>query len=143
MALEGKVATIVSVREVAINIGQAQGVAEGMVFAILAQSPLAIKDPSTGKTLGQIDREKVRVKATEVYDKFAICRTYETYRTAGLLDPSFGTMFRSLSISQDRVRTLKVEDSELPPPLSPEESYVKVGDRVRQVVDDSPPTGER
>jgi hypothetical protein len=133
MTLEGRVAAIVSVREVAINIGQAEGVTDGMVFAILAESPLPIRDPLTKKTLGQIDREKVRVKATEVYEKFAICRTFETYRTGGLL---LGDFTNFMGVSQERVRTLKVEDSELPPPLSPEESYVKIGDRVRQASSD-------
>jgi hypothetical protein len=129
VALEGRVAAIINVREVAINIGAKHGVEEGMTFAILAESPLLIKDPSTGDALGEIDREKVRVKATEVNDKFSICRTFETYRTPGLDAALWG----SLAISAERVRTLSVEDSQLPPPLSPKESYVKVGDRVRQV----------
>ena len=135
MALEGRVAAIINVREVAINIGSKKGVQEGMTFAILAESPLAIKDPSTGEILGEIDREKVRVKATEVDENFSVCRTFETYRTAGL-DPAIFGSLGSLMISTERLRTLSVEDSQLPPPLSPKESYVKVGDRVRQVVGD-------
>jgi hypothetical protein len=65
-----------------------------------------------------------------VFDKFSICRTYETYETPSILPGLFG--FPDMFPKQ-RVRTLKIEDSELPPPLSEEKSYVKVGDLVRQV----------
>ena len=132
MTLEGRVATIVSVREVAINLGATDGVEPGMIFAILAGMPLAVRDPNTGEPLGQIDREKVRVKATEVFDRFSICRTYELYEA--LKFPDLASVLPSLAGTRP-VRTLKIEDfeEELPPPLSEEESYVKVGDRVRQL----------
>jgi hypothetical protein len=132
MTLEGRVATIVSVREVAINLGARDGVEPGMIFAILAGMPLEVRDPNTREPLGEIDREKVRVKATEVFDRFSICRTYETYETPDLL--GFASVLPSLAGTR-QVRTLKIEDSEedLPPPLSEEESYVKVGDRVREL----------
>lgn len=131
MTLEGRVATIVSVREVAINLGARDGVKPGMIFAILAGVPLEVKDPKTGEPLGNIDREKVRVKATEVSDKFSICRTYEAYDTFDLLRS--GSVLPTLAGIR-QARTLKIEDSEeLPAPLSEEESYVKVGDRVRQL----------
>jgi hypothetical protein len=125
--LVGRVAKIISVRELGINIGGIQGVVEGMVFAVLADTPLHVEDPDTGEMLGEIERYKVRVKATEVFDKFSICRTYETYETPGLTFPL------PLLVATRQVRTLMIEDSELPPPLSEEESYVKVGDRVRQI----------
>jgi hypothetical protein len=124
---EGKVAKIISTRELGINLGFAKGVEEGMIFAVLAETPLRIVDPDSGDLLGEVDREKVRVKATEVFEKFSICRTFETYETSGL-----GLALASIAATR-RVRTLTIEDSELPPPLSEEESYVKVGDRVRQV----------
>jgi hypothetical protein len=38
--------------------------------------------------------------------------------------------------SREIVETLKAEDSSLPPPLSEEESYVKKGDRVIQLLND-------
>jgi hypothetical protein len=129
--LEGKVATIVSVREVAINIGQRDGVQQGMAFAVLAETPLRVEDPRTGELLGEIDREKVRVKATEVLERFSICRTYETYETPGLFSPFVLSALGGMPTRH--VRTLRIEDSELPPPLPENESYVKVGDRVRQV----------
>ena len=131
--LVGKVAKIISARELGINKGAADGAEEGMVFAVLAEAGLRMEDPDTGELLGEIDREKVRVKATEVFKRFSICRTYETYETPSLLGhfPGAGALLPLTGTRQ--VRTLKIEDSELPPPLSEEESYVKVGDRVRQV----------
>lgn len=128
--LEGKVAKIISTRELGINKGLADGVEPGMVFAVLAETPLRIEDPDTGELLGEKDRYKVKVKATEVSYKFSICRTYETYEIPGLL-PRFPTAVQVYPT--ERVRTLDIKDSELPPPLPEEESYVKVGDRVRQI----------
>ncbi|MCJ7510360.1 MAG: hypothetical protein MUP14_05695 [Dehalococcoidia bacterium] len=130
MILEGKVAAIVSVREVAINLGDKDDVEPGMIFAILADVPLRVEDPDTRELLGQIERYKVKVKVTEVLERLSICRTYEIYETPGLFPflPLIPPM-----VATRRVRTLRIEDSELPPPLSDEESYVKVGDRVRQV----------
>jgi hypothetical protein len=131
--VEGKVAKIISVRELGINIGASQGVEEGMIFAILAETPLRVEDPDTAEVLGEIERYKVKVKATEVFDRFSICRTYETYETGGMFPSSLASFIALSGPATRHVRTLKIEDSELPPPLSEEESYVKVGDRVRQV----------
>jgi hypothetical protein len=134
MTLEGKVAAIVSVREVAINLGDRDHVEPGMIFAILADVPLRVEDPDTRELLAEIERYKVKVKVTEVLERLSICRTYETYETGGMFPSSFASLIAGMSGPATRhVRTLKIEDSELPPPLSEEESYVKVGDRVRQV----------
>ena len=128
--LQGKVAKIISVRELGINIGAVDGVEQGMVFAVLAETALRVEDPDTHEVLGEIEREKVRVKATEVRERFSICRTFETYETPGIL-PDIALYTPMLA--QRRVRTLNIEDSELPPPLTEDESYVKVGDLVQQV----------
>ena len=81
--LEGKVASLVSARELAINIGSEQGVKSGMLFAVLAPTPLDVRDPQTGELLGHVDREKVRVRASEVNPKFTICRTFRKVRRGG------------------------------------------------------------
>ena len=133
MTLEGAVAAIISVREVAINIGADHGVREGMVFAILAESPIVVRDPSGGEVLGNVDREKVRVKATQVSPKFSVCETFERYWTGGADWGGLLGTTRGLFAGEWRDRTLMVEDSQLPQPLPEDQSYVKVGDRVRQV----------
>lgn len=138
--LEGRVAQILNARELIINIGAEQGVEEGMKFAVLSETPLEVRDPESGDVLDTLDREKVRVEAAEVRKKITICQTYRTKHVPG------GSLHQSASIAllmgsafaqpREVVETLKAEDSSLPPPLSPEESYVKINDRVIQVDDD-------
>ncbi len=130
--LEGKVAKVLTEREVVINIGQAQGVKKGMRFAILAATPEEITDPDTGEKLDMVDRTKVLVEATEVRPKITIC---STFRTTTIPAGAFGTFSvgRLFAPPQEVFETLRTEDSSLPLPLSPDESYVKIGDRVKQV----------
>ena len=75
---EGKVAQIVSEREIAINIGKKDGVVQGMQFSVLAATPQEVTDPDTGELLDTIDRSKIDVEATEVRDKITICSTFAT-----------------------------------------------------------------
>jgi hypothetical protein len=134
-AIEGKVASILNERELAINIGIEHRVKEGMKFKVLAEKPTEITDPETGQLLGELDREKVRVKVLEVKEKFSICRTYKKRYIPG------GPFYNMLAINltqepREVIETLKAEDASLPPPLSEEESYVKKGDRVIQLLVD-------
>ncbi len=129
--LEGKVAQIVSEREIAINIGKKDGVVQGMQFSVLAATPQEVTDPDTGELLDTIDRSKIDVEATEVRDKITICSTFATkWVGGGLLAYNYQNLFGP---SREVVETLRVEDSSLPAPLDPEESFVKIGDRVRAI----------
>jgi hypothetical protein len=135
--LQGKVAKILTEREVVINIGSVQGVKKGMRFAILASTPEEVSDPETGEVLDVVDRPKVLVQATEVRERITICSTYRTTKIPG---GAFNTVYsinRLFDLPQEVPETLRIEDSSLPAPLSPEESYVKVGDRVKQVEEPS------
>lgn len=137
--IEGRVAAILNARELAINIGSDAGVDPGMKFAILAESPMIVKDPMTGQVLDQIDREKVRVEATDVRPKITICRTFRVKHIAGGgLSASalmMSLMERNLTTTPPREipETLRLQDSSVPLPLPEEESYVKVKDRVIEV----------
>lgn len=140
--IEGKVAQVLNTRELAINRGRKDGVKVGMKFAVLAETPLELKDPETGAVLGVIDREKVRVSATEVHDAFAICRTYETRSIPAQgvrgITEILGLGWAQMGPYQPEREvpvTLRANDSALPPPLSHEESYVKPKDRVREISD--------
>jgi len=136
--LEGYVAQIISEREIAINIGKKHGVKKGMRFAVLSPTPQIILDPITEEELDILDREKVRVEVTEVRTKISICSTYRTYRVGGgALAGLFGnySLFEPARIVHE---TLKYEDSQLPAPLLPEESYVKIGDRVKELIENKP-----
>lgn len=127
--IRGKVASILTERELTINIGAQHGVREKMRFSVLAAEPIEVIDPQTREKLGTIDREKVRVIVTEVQERFSICRTYRKWGTGGL-----NWLGMALPGLGERYETLKTEDSRTPLPLSEESSYVKIGDRVVQLV---------
>ena len=130
--LEGRVAAILNARELVINIGAEDGVKPGQKFAVLAATPLEIRDPESESVLDTIDREKVRVEAHEVRLKITVCRTYR-------MKGGFGGMLGASHIIADMMgspavlETLSVKDSNVPPPLPEEESYVKINDRVISV----------
>ena len=132
--LEGKVATVINSRELALNIGSNFGVKENMIFKILAETPVEIKDPDTGEILDTIDREKVRVKVSEVNKKSSICKTFRVFHYRGLLSTS-GSLVGAMT-DRKEVETLKIDDSTKIPPLSEEESFVKTGDRAIQILND-------
>lgn len=138
--LEGCVAAILNARELVINLGQAQGVRMGMKFAVLAESPLEIRDPNSGQVLDTVDREKVRVQASEVREKIAICRTYRVKMIPGGPLGERVSGFAGLTTlfiqPREEPETLSLSDSSMPPPLTEEESYVKIRDRVIQVPDE-------
>lgn len=128
-------------RELVINLGRRDGVRSGMRFRVLAQETLEIHDPLTHEPLGDLDREKVRVEATEVHDRLAVCKTYEFWMVGGELRviDTFQARMREMAGPARRVyETLRVDEETAPAPLSPEESYVKVGDRVRQIPPNDP-----
>ncbi len=135
--LQGKVAKILNEREVVINIGKKRGVKKGMRFAILAPTPEEILDPETGEKLDVVDRPKVLVQATEVREKITICSTYRTIKIPGGAYSVGSVALGLFDPPRSVFETLRIEDSSLPAPLSPDESYVKIGDRVKQVEDPS------
>lgn len=132
--IEGKVSSILNERELIINKGSNHGVHEGMKFKILADKPIKIYDPDSKEFLGTVDREKVQVQVSEVYQKFSICKTFRKTIVGGNF-PTFD-LSKMLSPRREIPETLKAKDSALPPPLSEKESYVKKGDRVIQIIED-------
>lgn len=129
----GQVAGIINERELAINMGSKNGVVNGMKFSVMAKEPIDVSDPVTKEKLGTIDREKVRVVASEVKEKFSICKTYRKWSSLPLSMVKLAGVFAGPA---ERHETLKVDDASLPPPLSEEESYVKIGDRVIEVIEE-------
>jgi hypothetical protein len=142
--LEGRVAQILNARELVINIGEEKGVTPGMRFSVLSGEPLEIRDPETNELLDTFAREKVRIEAFEVRPKISICKTYRVKVTEGgflykAVDPLGRGPFNighAFNPPQKKVETLEAKDVSLPPPLSPEESYVKMNDKVIQIDDD-------
>ncbi|CAN5899405.1 hypothetical protein BH23PLA1_BH23PLA1_08640 [soil metagenome] len=136
--LSGRVAEILNERELVINLGRERGVKPGMKFAVLAAEPKEIRDPETGDLLDVLDREKVRVAAMEVRDKIAICKTYgintEIANIFSLIYKS-SNLFKLIDLTPKEAETLRVKDDPQLQTLAPEESYVKIGDRVVQIAD--------
>ncbi|HCS53725.1 hypothetical protein [uncultured Rubinisphaera sp.] len=129
--IEGRVAQILNARELVINVGKNSRVKTGQIFAVMAESPIEIRDPETGELLDRIDREKVRVKITEVREKISICSTYRKFEPLSNFTTSLSTFkLMAKAMNEPRDETLRIEDSSTPPPLKEEESYVKVSDRV-------------
>ena len=134
--LRGRVAQILTSREVAINLGENDGVRLGMYFDILHEQGQDIKDPVTGDILGNIERPKVRVKVTRAQDKLSLASTYRKKRV------NEGGQLRDLSMFSRSLmpprwvttyETIKTEDKTWED-LEEKDSYVKIGDSVVQVL---------
>ncbi len=135
--LRGRVAQILTSREVAINLGEDDGVKLGMYFDILHEEGQDIEDPETGETLGNIDRPKVRVKVTHVQGRLSLASTYRKTRvnvggggidlgssfSKALMPPKWVTRYETIKAEERAWENLKEEDS-----------YVKVGDPVVQAL---------
>ena len=139
-AIKWKVTNILNKRELAMNVGRKNGVKENMRFKIVYNLP--VRDPDTGEELGEINREKIRVKVFQVEERFSLARTYETYQVNvggdGILLRSAATNLKKMLEPRKIVTKVKTFDyasdfgvtdnSQLP---------IKVGDRVVQIFDES------
>ena len=138
--IKGKVARILSSREVALTVGESHGVETGMKFDILYPKGLPIVDPDTGEDLGFVDMPKGRVRVSRVHDKFSVARTYRTKRVNVGGSASLGISQQLFQPPRwvNRLETLKIEQSS---PVSNEDEeerqgYVSIGDTVIQVLDE-------
>ena len=133
--LKGAVARVINERDLIINLGSSNGVKQRMRFRIMAETTTGITDPETGEELGEFEREKIRVEVSEVHERFSICSTYRTYTTGGggLQSLMTGQLFQP---KRTHVETLRARDSDFLPELPEDESLVKRGDRITQIVDD-------
>ena len=148
----GKVARVLSTREIAINVGAADGVTVGMYFNVIDPCYEDIKDPDTDKVLGSFERPKVGVQVVQVEEKISIASTYrevevniggsgksgslkalpsltalEAYLgpfSRSLMPPNWVTRYETLE------KTEKTDDR-----LDEKDSYVNVGDPVVQVIE--------
>lgn len=130
--IRGKVAQILNDREVAINRGLNDDVELGMKFNILSHSQ-EIKDPDTQETLGAIDRVKVAVRVTSVYDKMSVAETFEL-RRVNVGGNGIGIGVFTPPKWEDRPVTLRRDDARVNN-LWKFNSYVAIGDPVVQVIE--------
>jgi hypothetical protein len=124
--IRGKVAAILSKRELIINVGSDDGVEPGTKFVILNRKGIDVRDPDTNEVLGTVEVPKTLVKVVRVDGPhLSVGRTFRTIQgTPGLLG-SVG----NLSGTRTRVETLDIASgSSLKAELSEEDSYIKPGD---------------
>ncbi len=137
--IRGKIARILNKREIAINLGLAKGVTVGMYFDVIDANGENIEDPDTGEVLGSINIPKVRVRVKHAEEKLSIATTYRAEKmniggTGGI--STLGPFARSLMPPEwvTKYETLE-KTAETPEPFSEEDSYVKIGDTVVQVLE--------
>jgi hypothetical protein len=135
--IRGKVARILNSKEVALNIGQEDGVELGMVFNILDPNGYDIKDPDTGNMIGSVERPKVSVRVTHIQYGMSVASTYKTERVNIGGSSAALSIFSSLPAPRwvNRAETLKIDDKTWEH-LEEEKSYVSTGDPVVQVFED-------
>lgn len=74
--LSGQVALIEDDYTLVINRGAEAGVTPGMIFAVHSESDQVITDPESGRELGRLTREKLRVKVFDVQPLFSRAHTF-------------------------------------------------------------------
>ncbi len=124
--VRGKVAGILSKRELILNLGEADGIRVGMKFVILNSKGMDVRDPDTGAVLGTVEVPKTVVKVVRISgEHLAVARTFR--RIAG--SPGILGAMSNISGSPTRTETLDIASgSSLRAELSEEESYIKIGD---------------
>lgn len=75
-SIGGQVALVEDDHTLVINRGAEAGVAVGMVFAVNASMAPVITDPESGRELGRLSREKLRVRVFDVQPLFARAHTF-------------------------------------------------------------------
>lgn len=129
----GKVAQVLNERELVINIGQQDGVMEGQRFKVISATPLDVRDPDTGELLGSIEREKVRVQASQVFDHMTVCKPYRAHWVGNYTLSATEQLVSAFMPPTRITETLRTDTNDLPQELTLEESIVKIGDPVVRI----------
>ena len=134
--IRGKVAAILTLRELIINRGSADGVEVGMRFAVLNRQGIDVKDPDTGELLGSTEIVKTVIKVVRIAgEHLSVGRTFRTIPGRPGAFDAIG-IAASFAGTPERVETLSTSEATLKQELSPEESYIKIGDPVVQTKGD-------
>ena len=134
--IRGKVARVLTTREVALNKGSTDGVRSGMVFKILTPKGSEIEDPDTGEVIGSVELEKARVRVTSVQDRVSVASTFRTHRVnVGGSGIALSGLFAPPKW-ETRIETLRADENATED-MPEEESFVRTGDPVVQVLDNN------
>lgn len=130
MPIEGKIAKILDKNTLVANIGESDGVEEGMRFLIY-QPGERILDPDTGEPLGDApDVEKAEVVAAEVKEKMTVMKS-DTITYTRMKDPTNLTL-PGLFGKQEEVVTER-KDLNTKKPVPDDRSKISEGDSIRQI----------
>lgn len=138
--IRAKVARILNSREIAITAGSQQGVSIGMLFDVMDPKGEDVSDPETGEVLGSIDRPKVRVQVIQIQERISVASTFKKEKInvggTGALLGDIGAVSRAFMPPKYIVKyeTLKTDEKTWED-LNEQESYVKSGDPVVQVIE--------
>ena len=132
--IRGKVAAILTKRELILNIGSADAVTLGMKFVILNSKGIDVRDPDSGEVLGSVEVPKTVVKVVRVDDEhLSVARTFR--KIAG--SPGLLSSMTNIAGTPTRIETLDIESgSSLKAELSLEDSYIQPGDIAVQTEGD-------
>lgn len=130
-AVRGKVAEVVSDREVILNKGSNDGLKEGDYFKILDPNMMGIVDPDTNEPLGGFNVIKIVVVAIQVAERVTLARTFRRRSvnvggTGGLGLASFARAMQEPKYVE-QIERLRLDEA-APRPLAPKDSIVSVGD---------------
>lgn len=102
----GQVALVEDDYTLVINRGAEAGVTPGMVFAVYSDVGQVITDPESGRELGRLRREELRVRVFDVHPLFARAHTFvKTDDFYGLLQLPFSEQ------QSDHIVTVNVGDT--------------------------------
>jgi hypothetical protein len=74
--ITGRVALVEDDYTLVLNRGAEAGVTPGMVFAVHSNTGQVITDPESGRELGRLSREELRVRVFDVHPLFARAHTF-------------------------------------------------------------------
>jgi hypothetical protein len=111
-----------------------------MKFDVLDPKGEDIRDPDTGEVLGSLQRPKVRVEIVQVQERLSVGQTFRKTRVnvggAGVFSPVGLTRLLLPPQWVEKHETLKTDEKTWED-LDESKSYVKSGDPVVQVLEDS------
>lgn len=115
MSIAGQVALVEDDHTLVLNRGAEAGVTVGMVFAVRAGGGRVVTDPETGRELGRLSREKLRVRVFDVQPLFSRAHTVVmTEDFHGLLQIRFGTEFFEDVVTVDVGDAVELVDRQAP-----------------------------
>lgn len=131
VVVTGKVAEVISDREVVLNKGYADGVREGMYFKILDPNAFNVVDPDTGEVLGGLKRVKVALVAKQVAERLTLATTFrtETVNVGGTFVTGLDVMAKAITPPRyvEKVERLRYNQNAARP-IDEKDSIVAKGD---------------